>query len=90
MFVTSSIYLTSTDALVAKGYSNRVFVYSLIEKVFTSGTSVPYGCNTVYYNTEVLENLTMGRARLYTALIMAVPAALAVVGAVVVTRRKYS
>jgi hypothetical protein len=51
---------------------------------------MPYGCNTVYYNTEVLENLTMGKARLYTALIMAVPTALVAVGAVVVTRRKNS
>ena len=90
IFVTSSIYLTSTDALVANGYSNRVFVYSLLENVFVTGTDMPYGCNTVYYNTEVLENLTMGKARLYTALIMAVPAALAIVGAVVVVRRKNS
>lgn len=90
IFVTSSIYLTSTDALVANGYSNRVFVYSLLENVFSGGNNMPYGCNTVYYNTEVLENLTMGKARLYTALIMAVPTALAVVGAVVVTRRKNS
>ena len=90
VFVTSSIYLTSTDALVANGYSNRVFVYSLLENVFSGGNNMPYGCNTVYYNTEVLENLTMGKARLYTALIMAVPTALVAVGAVVVTRRKNS
>ena len=90
VFVTSSIYLTSTDALVANGYSNRVFIYSLLESVFLAKGNMPYGCNTVYYNTEVLENLTMGKARLYTALIMTVPTALAVTGAVIVTRRKNS
>ena len=88
VFVTSSIYLTATDALVTDGYANRPFIYALAECVFDAD-ELPYGCNTVYYNTETLENLTMGRARLYTAIIMTVPVSLAVVGAVVVIRRKY-
>ena len=43
---------------------------------------------TILYDTETLENLTMGTAKIYTALIMLIPAAAALVGAVILIRRK--
>ena len=87
IFLTPTVYLTASDALVTEGYANRPFVYSMIENVF-DGKNLPYGCKTVYYTTTTLENLSMKDARLYTALIMAIPAVIAVVGAVIVIRRK--
>ncbi len=87
VFVTSGIYLTATDALVSGGYANRTFIYAMIEHAF-GAENIPYGCRTVYYDTQTLENLTMGTARLYTVMIIAVPVIIAVVGAVVVIRRK--
>ena len=52
------------------------------------GGDMPYGCTPVVYDTEILENLTLGTKILYTAMIMAVPAAIAIVGAVIVVRRR--
>ncbi|MBQ8719784.1 MAG: Gldg family protein [Clostridia bacterium] len=87
LFVVPSIYLTAADALIANGYSNKDFVYSVFEEIAAT-KNIPYNCNTVVYDTQTLENLSMGTARLYTALIMAIPAAIAVVGAVVIIKRK--
>ena len=87
IFVVPSIYLAVSDALVSRGYSNKDFVYALLEKYFESGTA-PYGCNDVIYETDTLENLTMRSARIYTAVIMAIPVALAVVGTVVIVKRR--
>lgn len=87
LFLVSSIYVSVSDSLVTNGYSNKDFLYSLFENLFEK-KGMPYGCNVVRTNTSLLENLTMGTARIYTALILAVPAALAVIGAVVVVKRK--
>ena len=87
LFVVSSIYMTVSDALVTNGYSNKDFIYSLFEYLY--GTeNMPYGCQAVLYDSNVLENLTMSTANLYTAIVLAVPAVIAVFGAVVVIRRK--
>ena len=88
LVVVPSIYLAVSDALVSQGYSNKDFVYALFEKYFESGTA-PYGCNDVLYLTDTLENLTMRSARIYTAVIMSIPLALAVVGTVVIVRRRH-
>lgn len=87
IFVVPSIYITASDSLITSGYSNKDFLYSLFEDFFGAG-NMPYGCKAVIYDTEKLENLTMGTARLYTALILLVPAALAVVGTVIIVKRK--
>jgi hypothetical protein len=87
LFVVSSIYASVSDALVTNGYSNKDFLYSLFENLFGK-KGMPYGCSVVRADTSLLENLTMGTARIYTALILAVPAALAVVGFAVVVKRK--
>lgn len=87
VFVVPSVYLTSSDVVVTSSYANRDFVYSVIDRVFGAG-AVPYGCNTVYRDSGMLENLTMGTARIYATLIFMIPAAITVVGAVIIIRRK--
>ena len=87
IFVISSIYLAVSDSLITNGYSNRDFVYALLDEFYGAG-KVPYGCKVSLYDTTTLENLKLGTAKIYTALIMAVPLLVAVTGAVVIVRRK--
>ena len=81
------MFLTATDAMVTKGYANKDFVYALFDVLYERG-DMPYGTSSIVYDSYMLENLTMGTARIYTAIIMAVPAVLAIVCAVVFIRRK--
>ena len=85
--VVPTIYLTAQDALISEGYTNTDFLYSVFYAIF-SAKSAPLGCTTITYNTTVLENLTMKNARTYTALVMAIPLALSVVGTVIIVRRR--
>ena len=87
IFVVPSVYITANDALEKKGYANRDFLYSVFDNVFGM-ENVPYGCSPVYRRDAVLENLTMKTARIYTALILSVPALIAIGGAAVVIKRK--
>ena len=82
-----SVYLTATDAMTSNTYSNRSFVYGLIETLY-DGDNLPYGCRTVNLMTDMLENLTARAARIYTAVIFLIPTALAVFGFVLLRRRK--
>jgi hypothetical protein len=79
--------MTVSDALVTNGYSNKDFMYSLFDYLY-GAENMPYGCQSVLYDSSVLENLTMSTANIYTAIVLAVPAIIAVFGAVVVIRRK--
>lgn len=87
VFVVSSVYLTANDALMTKGCANRDFIYAVLDVVFNSNNA-PYGCMPIHFNTQALENFTMRMARIYTVFILAIPASLAVVGFVVVRKRK--
>ena len=87
IFVVPSIYLAVSDSLVTNGYSNKDFIFALFEHYF-GAQSLPYGCRSVMFTTDRLENLTMGKAHIYTALIMLVPLSITVVGIVVNVRRK--
>lgn len=87
VFVLPTVYITATDAFISEGYSNKDFLYATLEVAF-GAYAAPYGCNQVIYETQILENLTMGTAKAYTALILAIPAALAIVGTVMIVRRK--
>ena len=87
MFVCPSIYFSATDAMITNGYSNKDFLYSLYDVCFEQG-NMPYGCNSVIFDDGTLENLTMGAARWYTVLLIAIPAAIAAFGLVVTIRRK--
>ncbi len=87
IFVVPSIYLAVSDALISEGYSNKDFLYSVFDELF-GADNLPYGCRPIVYTSSILQNLTMGTAKLYTALIMLVPTAIAVTGAVILTKRK--
>ncbi len=87
LLVIPSIYTSVSDSIVTNGYSNRDFFYSVFENLYGEN-GMPYGCNVVTINVGLLENLTMGSARIYTALILAVPVILALVGTVIVVKRK--
>ena len=87
VFVIPTAYITATDAFLSESYSNKDFLYAILEVVFGSCIA-PRGCNQVMYRSSILENLTMGKAKTYTALILALPAALAVLGAITIIRRK--
>ena len=87
VFLTSSLYLTVTSALITNGYSNRDFTYAVFEHLFER-EGVPYGCTSAVYDNQTLENLTLGATRLYTVLALIPPAVIAIAGAVVVIRRK--
>lgn len=82
-----SVYLTATDAMTSNTYSNRAFIYGLIETLY-GGEDLPYGCHTVNLMTDMLENLTARAARIYTAVIFLIPTALAVGGFVFLRRRR--
>lgn len=79
--------VASGDAIITNGYSNKDFLYSLFDVAFDRD-DLPYGCRTVLYNRQILENLTMGTARTYTVILLAIPVACAALGAVVMIRRK--
>ena len=87
LFVIPTAYITATDAFVSEGYSNKDFLYATFEVLFDANPA-PYGCNQILYDTQILENFTMGRARAYTAIILAIPAALALTGLIIIVRRK--
>ena len=85
--VIPSVYLTATDAMTSNTYSNRSFVYGMIEALY-GGEDLPYGCRTVNLMTDVLENLTARAARIYSIVIFMIPTALAVCGFILLRRRK--
>lgn len=87
LFVVPSVYLAAADAMITNGYSNKDFLYSLFDVFYRAG-NMPYGSGSVVYNDGILENLTMSTARLYTLIMVAIPAAVAVLGAVILIRRK--
>ena len=87
VFVIPTAYITATDAFLSENYSNKDFLYATLEVLFDSNTA-PRGCNQVLYSSSILENLTMGKAKAFTAVILAIPFALAVVGVITIIRRK--
>lgn len=87
VLVIPSAYITAADAFLSENYSNKDFLYASLEVLFGS-LSAPKGCNQVMYRSAILENLTMGRAKIYTAIIIAIPVALAILGAITIIRRK--
>jgi hypothetical protein len=87
VFVIPTAYITATDAFLSSGYSNKDFLYSTLEILFDAHPA-PGGCNQVMYRSSILENLTMGTARLFTAALIAIPVGIGIVGAIVIVRRK--
>ena len=88
VFVVPSIYIAVSDTLNSDGYYNKDFLYSTIESLFWD-KPMPYGCSSISYSSQILRNLTMGTARIYTVAVMLIPTSIAVVGAVVLIKRKH-
>ena len=82
-----SVYLTATDAMTSNTYSNRTFIYGIIDALYEV-EDLPYGCNVVSLMSDMLENLTARAARIYTAIIFLIPTALAAFGFVYLRRRR--
>lgn len=87
IFLSPSIYLSASDALTSSKYKNRDFFFALFEESFAAG-KMPYGTTIVNLSDDLLENLTMQTARVYTVIVAAIPAALAVFAAIYLRRRK--
>lgn len=87
VFVVPSALLTNADLLVANGYSNKEFLYSLFEEVFDANVGI-YGTKSVMFDTGIVENLTQRTAIIYTVLILMIPTAIAVAAVVITVRRK--
>ncbi len=85
--VIPTIYMTASDALSGEGYANRDFIYTTLH-LMLGARSLPIGCNVSGYETDILENFTMRDARIYTALLLAIPAVTALVGGFIIIRRK--
>jgi hypothetical protein len=87
MVVIPSVYFAATDAIVTDGYANKDFIYALCDTLFEMD-SMTYGCNSYVFNDTILENLTMGTAKVYTALLLAIPVIITALGAILIIRRK--
>ena len=85
--VVPTVYLTVSDALVNEGYSNKDFLYITLNNIF-GASCAPYGTNAVYYNQNLLEGVTARSKRVYTWILMLIPAAIAVSGFVIMRKRR--
>ena len=87
VFLVSSVYMTSSDAIRTNGYANADFIYAVLE--YSDGARVPLGTTVMLIETERLEGVTRGVIRLTLALLFAaIPAAVVTVGVVVRVKRK--
>lgn len=87
VFLVSSVYMTSSDAIRTNGYANADFIYAVLEHA--NGAAVPLGTKVLLIKTDTLEGVTRGIIRLTLAILVAViPAAVVAVGCVIRIRRK--
>lgn len=87
MVFVPSIYLNASDVMVSNRYANKDFMYSIFD-VFYDGGTMPYGIDCIAMQEERLEDLTFGTAMAYTAMLMAIPVAIAAAGTATILRRK--
>lgn len=87
IFLASSSMVTAYDAIQTTKYLNEDLVYAVFEQFGRS--NIPMGISPLMIDSSIIENLTMGEARLYTAILAAViPLALATTCVVIMIRRK--
>ena len=86
IFVAPTALLTNGDLLVS-GYANKGFLYALLEEAFGSNVGI-YGTKSIDFTYGVVENLTQRDSIIYTIILVALPVAVAAVGAVIIIRRK--
>ncbi len=87
VFVVPSTLLTNADLLVANGYTNKEFMYSLFEEAFGASAGI-YGTESVIFDAGIVENLTNRMAIIYTVLLLMIPVAIATVAVVITVRRR--
>ncbi len=85
--VIPSVLLTNADLLSANGYSNKEFMYSLLEEALGSSIGI-YGAKSVMFDAGIVENLTQRESVIYTVVLLLIPTAIAITGAVTIIRRK--
>jgi hypothetical protein len=85
--VLPTVLIANGDIMISEGYSNKGFLYSLLEEVYGANNAI-YGTKSVVYDSGAIENLTQSGATVYTVILFAIPFAIATLGAVVVIRRK--
>ena len=89
LFVVPSIYMTASDAMLSNTYANKEFAYSVFELLYGMDAAMPYGARSVALsNDNIIENLTMAEARIFTVIAMLPALAAAIVGAVILKKRK--
>ena len=89
IFVMPSAQMATTAALITNGYANKDLVYSVFEHLYDCrGELLPYGTSIISFRATALEGLTMGTARVYMVVLMALPVCVAITGVVILTRRK--
>lgn len=87
VLLTTSVFFLANDVMDSSGYKNRDVVLATLEAA--TGLPAPVGCRVLPFNNTRLENLTMGKARIYAILTaVVIPLAVATVGAAVILRRK--
>lgn len=89
LFMTASLYLAGSDALLTNSYANRELLYGLLECVYGTDMHMPYGARMILTDTTILEDLTRTEIRLYTVLALLPAVASAVVGLLILRRRRY-
>lgn len=87
VFVLPSVLLTNADLLSANGYSNKELMYSLLEEAFDASLGI-YGAKSAMFDVGIVENLTQRASIIYTVILLLVPTAIAITGAVMMIRRK--
>ncbi len=88
VFALSTVYFTASDAIVSGGYANADIVFGVFESVF-GDSDLPFGTSAITFISGMLDNLPRWQADIYTAIIMAIPLAIAALGAAVHIRRKH-
>lgn len=89
VFVMPSVYLTASDAMLSNTYSNREFLLAVFGEIFENEGMMPYGVRSVKTETNLIEDLSLREARLYTVIAFLPAVALVALGVVVLVRRKY-
>ena len=89
LFLVPSIYITASDAVLSNTYSNREFLLGVFGEIFNNEGMMPFGTRAVQTVSDLIEDLSLREARLYTVICFLPAVTLVAVGAVVLVRRKH-
>ena len=89
LFLVPSVYLAASDATLSNTYSNREFIFGVFSEIYENNGKMPFGTRAVQTVTDLIEDLSLREARLFTVICFLPAMALIAVGAVVLIRRKH-